>query len=223
MNALNQESRPPKGSAQEPLRTDLRRKLLERILTGKLSPGARVKESILARELNVSRTPLREALFQLERDGFVRSDRDRGFSVEPISAREIRELYPMLWTLEGLALKLSGRRAALVVPKLIHLNNALRRSGEPKRALMIDSKWHESLLSSCPNHRLNETIASLRLAVRRYEIIYMRELTLIAVSVQQHQEIIDALKVAQTELALSKLEENWRFSMDELLVRLDEP
>jgi DNA-binding FadR family transcriptional regulator len=82
-----------------PLRADLRLKVLERILNGKLSPGVRVNESRLAKELGVSRTPLREALFQLEREGFVRSDRDRGFSVEPMSAREIRELYPMLWTL----------------------------------------------------------------------------------------------------------------------------
>jgi DNA-binding GntR family transcriptional regulator len=206
-----------------PLRTDLRRKVLERILNGKLSPGVRVNESRLAKELRVSRTPLREALFQLEREGFVRSDRDRGFSVEPISAREIRELYPMLWTLECLALRLCGPRATLAVPSLNRLNNQLRTTRKPKRALILDNRWHEALLGSCPNRRLQDAIQGLRLAIWRYELLYMRELPLVNVSVHQHQEIIKAVKDGDTALALEKLEENWRFSMEELLVRVGEP
>jgi DNA-binding GntR family transcriptional regulator len=218
----------PKGKTQgtvttEPLRTKLRRTLLDRIIHGQLPPGTRIKEVKVARELEVSRTPLREALLQLERDGFVRSDRDRGFSVEPISPREIRELYPMLWTLEELALRLSGPRVALAIPELSRINRALQRSRESKQALLLDNRWHESLLASSPNRKLRETLASLRLSVRRYELIYMREVTLVATSVRQHAEIIDALKNGNMDLALSKLQENWRFSMDELLVRLGEP
>lgn len=206
-----------------PLRADLRLKVLERILSGKLSPGSRVNESRLAKELNVSRTPLREALFQLEREAFVRSDRDRGFSVEPMSGREIRELYPMLWTLECLALRLCGPRATLAVPSLTKLNNQLRTTRNPKRALILDNTWHETLLASCPNRRLQDHIQGLRLAIRRYELVYMRELPLINVSVHQHQEIIKAVKDGDTGLALEKLEENWHFSMQELLVRVGEP
>jgi len=206
-----------------PLRADLRLKVLERILNGKLSPGSRVNESRLAKELNVSRTPLREALFQLEREGFVRSDRDRGFSVEPMSGREIRELYPILWTLECLALRLCGPRATLAVPSLTKLNNELRTTRKPKRALILDNTWHETLLASCPNRRLQDYIQGLRLGIRRYEFVYMREVPLINVSVHQHQEIIKAVKDGDTGLALEKLEENWRFSMEELLVRVGEP
>ena len=206
-----------------PLRADLRLKVLEQILNGKLSPASRVNESRLAKELNVSRTPLREALFQLEREGFVRSDRDRGFSVEPMSGREIRELYPILWTLECLALRLCGPRATLAVPSLTRLNNELRTTRNPKRALVLDNTWHETLLASCPNRRLQDYIQGLRLGIRRYEFVYMREVPLINVSVHQHQEIIKAVKDGDTGLALEKLEENWRFSMEELLVRVGEP
>jgi len=210
-------------NGRAPLRADLRLKVLERILNGKLSPGSRVNESRLAKELNVSRTPLREALFQLEREGFLRSDRDRGFSVEPMSGREIRELYPILWTLECLALRLCGPRATLAVPSLTRLNNELRTTRNPKRALVLDNTWHETLLASCPNRRLQDYIQGLRLGIRRYEFVYMREVPLINVSVHQHQEIIKAVKDGDTGLALEKLEENWRFSMEELLVRVGEP
>jgi len=206
-----------------PMRADLRLKVLDLIMTGKLSPGVRVNESRLAKELRVSRTPLREALFQLESDGFVRSDKDRGFSVEPMSAREIRELYPMLWTLECLALRLCGPRATLAVPSLTKLNSELRTTRNPKRALILDSSWHETLLASCPNGRLRDATHGLRLATKRYELLYMRELPLIDVSVHQHQEIIKAIKDRNIAYALEKLEENWRFGMEELLVRVGEP
>jgi DNA-binding GntR family transcriptional regulator len=223
MKASQLQATPTAKNGRVPLRADLRLKVLEQILNGKLSPASRVNESRLAKELNVSRTPLREALFQLEREGFVRSDRDRGFSVEPMSGREIRELYPILWTLECLALRLCGPRATLAVPSLTRLNNGLRSTRNPKRALILDNTWHETLLASCPNRRLQDYIQGLRLGIRRYELVYMREVPLINVSVHQHQEIIKAVKDGDTGLALEKLEENWRFSMEELLVRVGEP
>ena len=210
-------------NGRTPLRTDLRLKVLDQILIGKLSPGGPVNESRLAKELSVSRTPLREALFQLEREGFVRSAKDRGFSIEPMSAREIRELYPMLWTLECLALRLCGPRITLAVPSLTRLNNELRNARAPKRALSLDGMWHETLLGSCPNARLRDAVLGLRLAIRRYETLYMQELALITVSIRQHQEIIKAIKDGNIAAALGKLEEHWRFGMEELLVRFGEP
>ena len=55
----------------------------------------------------MSRTPLREGLLSLEREGFVRVQMDKGFSVGPLSGREVREAYPILSTLEELALRAS--------------------------------------------------------------------------------------------------------------------
>src|SRR5688572_24496804 len=77
------------------------------ILNGELLDGSRIVESSLCDQLGVSRTPLREALFRLEQEGLVRQDLARGFSVMPLSAREVREIYPIIWTLEVLALELS--------------------------------------------------------------------------------------------------------------------
>jgi len=100
--------KPQTESKDAPIRTDLRRIVLERIVSGTLAPGVRIKEARLAEELGTSRTPLREALIKLEQEGFVRSELAHGFTVEPISGREVREIYPLLWTLETLALRSSG-------------------------------------------------------------------------------------------------------------------
>lgn len=100
-----------------PLREELRQAVLQRILRGVLPPGSRIIESKLSEELGVSRTPLREALLHLEQQGFVRSDLARGFSVEPLSQQEVREIYPIIWTLEGLALRSIGPLLKATLPR----------------------------------------------------------------------------------------------------------
>ena len=108
-----------------PLREDVRQIILDRILSGELPPGCRITESRLAAELGVSRTPLREALFNLESEGFVRSDLARGFSVAPLSVREVRESYPILQTLEVLAFRSIGQLAVTTAPDLRRINKEL--------------------------------------------------------------------------------------------------
>lgn len=90
------------------LRTQVGDVVRKWITEGKLRPGIRIQEPKMAAQLGVSRTPLREALFQLERDGLVRSDPGKGFRVVPISVAMIREAYPILGALERLALHSSG-------------------------------------------------------------------------------------------------------------------
>jgi DNA-binding GntR family transcriptional regulator len=206
-----------------PFRTNLRRVVLERIVGGELVPGVRIKESQLAKELGASRTPLREALINLEQEGFVRSELDRGFSVQPLSGREVRETYPILWTLESLALRASGIAVYSRLEDISRINAQFSKTKNPHQRLRYDAHWHETLLSCCPNQRLNALLTSLRTTIRRYEQIYMSDSVLVAESVRQHQQIIEALQAENIERAEELLTENWRMGMELLLVRLGEP
>lgn len=205
------------------LRDGLRDAVMERILSGELAPGGRVNESRLAEELGVSRTPLREALLGLQAEGFVCSAASRGFSVEPLSAREVREVYPMLWTLEGLAVRLSGPLATTAVPGLERINRELAESPDSERALASDTAFHQTLISGCPNRRLLKTVGELRLVIRRYAHLHMQDGSHVKTSTRQHGEIISALRNGDVDKAVERLEENYRFGMDVLLVRLGEP
>ena len=196
---------------------------MERIVGGELVPGVRIKESQLAKELGASRTPLREALINLEQEGFVRSELDRGFSVQPLSGREVRETYPILWTLEALALRASGTAVYSRLEDLPRINAQLSKTRNPRQRLRYDAQWHETLLSCCPNQRLNALLTSLRTTIRRYEQIYMSDSVLVTESVRQHQQIIEALQAENRERAGELLSENWRMGMELLLVRLGEP
>src|ERR1041384_548116 len=130
--------KPSAESRDAPIRADLRRIVLERIVRGELAPGVRIKESRLAEELGTSRTPLREALIHLEQEGFVRSELAHGFSVESLSGREVRETYPILWTLEVLALRSSGNVIYSLLGELSKINAELANSGEPEARLRLD-------------------------------------------------------------------------------------
>lgn len=204
------------------LRQNLLSTLLNRIVAGELKAGEPVNESRLAVQLKVSRTPLREALLQLEREGFIRSDERRGFSVQHLSAREVREIYPMMWALETLALRSSAVCVPVLAPELARINSQFAQARSPQRALALDTQWHEKLASQSQNRRLLAAIGGLRLTIRRYETVYMSDTRLIPESVTHHNRIIRALQRHDIDSAARGLEENWRFAMEVLIRKMGE-
>ena len=84
--------------------------LKEMILEGELKAGDRLIERELAGKLGISRTPIREALFRLESQGFVKTVPRKGVVVSNISENEVIEVFTILASLEVLAVKLAARR-----------------------------------------------------------------------------------------------------------------
>jgi DNA-binding GntR family transcriptional regulator len=210
------------SSSRRPLRDEVYQLVLDQLLRGELSPGSRIIESELATKLGVSRTPLREALFRLEQAGFLHTDLARGFTVIPLTAREVREIYPIIWSLECLALTTIGRVERVPLADLEQINEELARvQNDPAAKLTLDQRWHEALVQQCPNRRLLQMIASLKQVAYRYEWAYMHETALAAASVEQHCVIMEALSRGDLAQTSALVEENWRFGMNALLQHLD--
>ena len=164
--------------------------LRERIIQGDLPPGHRLAEEALAKEFGISRTPIREALFQLKREGLVTGKTNCGFAVAPLSGRDIREIYPIMAAFESLALITTGMLAKAAVPELEMLNAALADSeGNPAEEIAADAAWHETLLRRCPNARLREMTNGLRPLTFRYEHAFREEAGQLHVSVKHHDLI----------------------------------
>lgn len=108
--------------------------LRQRIIGGELKPGLPINEAVFARELSVSKTPVREALRQLERDGFVENVPGRGSAISHIKPQDIREVLEIREILEVGAAK----RAALQ-----HGNDELRRKLEEGRKLLAEESGEE--------------------------------------------------------------------------------
>lgn len=196
-----------------PLRQEIRRIILEGILRGTLGPGTDVNEAALASSLGVSRTPLREALLGLEMEGFLKSDVGRGFSVVPLTERDVEEIYPLLWTLESLALRTTGAISAEKRRQLAEINAQLESSAaDAEAALALDRRWHDTLLSPCRNQHLLDLIRGLKDLAHRYELAYMKHSGKVILSVEQHRGVLAALERGDLEKAAAHLEENWRVS-----------
>lgn len=195
---------------RQPVRAAARERIIQRIVEGALPAGRAINLPALAAQLAVSVTPLREALIELERDGFVQSSHSRGFFVRPYDTGEVEQIYPLIWTLESLALRSMPLADARKLRRLQEINSQLKEEGEnPARALVLDTEWHETLLEGCTNLVLLDILKGLKQRAQRYEYAFMK-LPAHGVSVQQHAGILRALKSNDLDGAAQLLEENWK-------------
>jgi DNA-binding GntR family transcriptional regulator len=202
-----------------PRRLETYELLRHQILIGRFAPSERIVESTLCEELGVSRTPMREALFRLEQDGLVRQDPARGFSVMPLTAREVREIYPIIWTLEALAVQLGANNLDIDILK--RLNRSLQKAVDHEKQHEIDDEWHGILVSGCKNKRLLKQLDVLKLGAHRYELAYMRHCDKLGTSIDEHEAVLSAIQNGDIKKAGRLIEEHWQRGMDNLLDWLD--
>lgn len=198
---------------RESLRDQVRKSLRDQIVQGELAPGKPLPEADLSAALGVSRTPLREALLQLEREGMVRAAPPRGFSVAPLTVEEVEELFPIVGALHALALRQAGAPPKPQLELLSAINTTIAMEGDAEGVFNQDLKWHGVLLGRCTNTRLMELIGSLHDATRRYDLAYFREAGDALVSAAQHGAILDVLTRGDVATAASLLDAHWRSGM----------
>ncbi len=202
---------------RSPLRDEIYRQVLDRVSSGTLTPGSRVKDTQLAGELGVSRTPVREALLRLAREGVLSADMGRGFRVQPLDRAEMEETGAILATLEGLALTLSGDISPAQLAQLSELDRELGAiRGDPNRCIDLDEQWHRTLIQGCPNTRLLSMISSLWQVPRRYMRAFLRDAGRVSLSTQHHSRIIEALRRSDREAALRRFSHHWQRGIEEL-------
>lgn len=193
---------------------DLYQEILTEITEGRFSAGSKIVEAKLGEKYGLSRTPIREALFRLEQEGFVISIPNKGFTITPLSLDEVQEIYPMIWALETLALRLTGVIALTSIDELKKINaELLKAKNSPKKALKLDAQWHDQLLTHCPSKRLLNVLSSLKQKMKRFDFQYMQDSGLVPISVKQHSKIIKALEKEDFDGACRFLEENWRIGL----------
>jgi DNA-binding GntR family transcriptional regulator len=150
-------------------REEIREQLIEDILNGKLSPGARIVETRIAQQFGVSQGPVREALRDLELFGFVVSSPFRGTQVRKISTDDLLEIYPIRAALEAVA----ARAAALHMDDatLAHLEehlDAMRdaaKRDDPHAQANADGAFHHTIIKAAGNRMLEHVWQTMRLSI----------------------------------------------------------
>ncbi|MGH7515343.1 MAG: GntR family transcriptional regulator [Gemmatimonadales bacterium] len=201
-----------------PLRDAVYQRVLAQIQQGDLPAGSRVRDIALAGELGVSRTPVREALLRLVREGVLDTTLGRGFRVRPLEPGELRDVGEILGALEALALRLSPPPRESRRVRLLELDRRLEGTrGDISRCLDLEDDWHRALLEECPNRRLLELVSSLRQIPRRYLAAYMREAGRLSLSTLPHTKILAALQDGGPDSGASVFEQQWKKGVAELV------
>jgi DNA-binding GntR family transcriptional regulator len=194
----------------------------QRIVRGDLAEGRRIDERSLASELHTDPGVVREALVRLERDNLTRAEDDGGFSVAPLDELELRELYPVVLLLEGLAVRSAPHFLPERLAALRAINARMRAAADDAiEAATADWEFHDELVRGCGNDQLLDTLRPLKRQLLRYEFAYMDERAAVEGSVAQHAGIVDALERDDRDAAAALVEANYRDALPGLLARLD--
>jgi DNA-binding GntR family transcriptional regulator len=172
--------------------------LLEAILRGQLQPGAELSAVALAQQLEVSRTPVTEALQRLTHDGLVEQTNHHQPRVVTLSRKDVTEIYELRKQLEGAAAEYAATRISEEVlrdlrQKATRLAAAHSAVDWPTQAIDFDLHFHDCLAAASGNRRLSEDIARYRRLVRCFCRMTGNDANLQA-AFQEHLAILDALE-----------------------------
>lgn len=207
-----------------PLRDEVYRRILDGIHRGEPAPGARLRDTAIAAALGVSRTPVREALLRLAREGVLESDMGKGFRVPLLDSHEIGDTGQITGALESLALQLTPDFSTDQLARLAEIDRKLEHTrGDATRCVDLEDEWHRVLLERCPNRPLLDLITRLRQISRRYLAAYLRDSQRMALSTLPHQKILAALDQDDREEVLRVFSQQWRRGIEELQAWIGRP
>lgn len=209
-----------------PLRDEVLARLRQALIGGGFTAGERIRETDLSARLGVSRGTLREALRQLEQEGLVVTAPHRGTTVVNPSLDEIRDIYGLRVALEGYAVE---QAATLIttdeleaLQAVVDDLNALAATGRVQftARLSLDLHFHELLCEATRNPRLlrtwTESCGPLRLLFSAIHEPFLDSVEII----DQHQQVVDALRAGDADAARIILREHLNSSRDHMLETL---
>jgi DNA-binding GntR family transcriptional regulator len=214
-------------SFRKPIRS-LRDEVYERLRTllnqGRLHPGRYLDLNALAREIGISRTPLRDALLRLECEGFVEIHNRRGVCVAELTLERIRSIYELLGALESTALRSVGPRiTSQVVARMKELNGEMARAldaGDFDQFYAANLAFHDCYRDLSDNAELVRKIYVLKQRLydfprlKRYVPEWERA------SIGEHQTMVQLLEQGKVGEAADLLREvHWSFSYQEPFIR----
>ncbi len=184
---------------------DATQTLRKAILDGRLPAGARLRQTDLAGQLHISRTPIREALGRLQQEGLVELRPRGGVRVAVLDLDEAVELYELREVLDGLAARLAARRAS---PRSVAtLERALDRmarcltEANPNQWFAAHVLFHEEIVRAAGNRRLKMLLPVVRLSIRHFHPLLLRTERRLGQAYLEHRQIFDAIATHDAEAA----------------------
>lgn len=200
------------------LHEEIAEHLRSMIIEGELPEGERIDESALCELLEISRTPLREALKVLHSEGLVTIEPNRGARVSTLTAEEFAELFELISGLERMAAELAAERASdAELKKLAQLQQRMEKyfgSGDRHNYFQINQDIHRMIVQMAGNETLAALHEQLLMRASRGRYMAIGTEHRWEESVQEHQALLDALKAHDSDKAGAILREHVRHTGD---------
>jgi DNA-binding GntR family transcriptional regulator len=168
------------------------------IIGGEFEPGRRLIEEKLAEDMKTSRTPVREAIQKLEKEGLIYRLPRGGFAVKGVTEEEVEEVFGLRGILEGYAGFLATARmddAELrSLEDIIALEEACLQDMNVEEFIRLDGEFHDVVYKAAKNNRLYNLLRDLRDYIYRYRVIIMRYQRKPQLAVQDHKDMVASIR-----------------------------
>lgn len=182
----------------------------DNILNGVYKEGEELRENTIAKELGVSRTPVRESLRQLELEGLVRITPNKGACVTGITGKDVKDIYAVRSMLEGLCAKWATEHITdaqveeleeIILLSEFHVNRGKKE--QTQQVTELDGKFHEVLYEASNSRILKHVLSDFHKYVRMARKASVAKQERAEKSIEEHKFILQAIKDKDADLAES--------------------
>jgi DNA-binding GntR family transcriptional regulator len=215
-----------KESALEPLSETLLgarayRALWTGIVSGRIEPGVQLRPDTIAEQLDISTTPVREALHRMEGDGLVMKLPYRGWFVREFTEQEVRELYEMRAALECFSIRLACERIAPEELTWLRehqaVGEAALKTGDMEAYRIYNRDLHAAIMDAARNAYLSSAMGQLSL---QSQVLVARTIRLVgrpSRAIEEHRELIDLIAARQDKAAQELMERHILSALEDIL------
>lgn len=194
---------------------------------GKFKPGERLTEIGLSKLLGFSRTPIREALRLLEKEGFVYIAPRKGATVTSLTDKDIEEIFLLKYKLETLAVVLAlehiNKEDIAYLEQLNTRLKDLKESRSVSSLIDINSKFHSYIIRKCYNHRLIKMLGDIAAQFNRATAFSFEDGRRIDEVIMEHDAITEAIKKRDEKMVEKAMEKHvykgWQFIKDKFATK----
>jgi len=184
---------------------EVAQELRERIYAGTYEAGMPLRQEQLAEELQVSRTPLREALRVLEREGLLKSEPGRGARVVSADIKKLLDAYQLREVIDGLAARLAARsedvEARQALPKMVADQHAVLEPWHVAGYVLSNVQFHVAVIELADNEYLAGQIPLVRMTSQVFMPVGPVEKERATLAVSEHQLVAEAIAAGEADEA----------------------
>jgi DNA-binding GntR family transcriptional regulator len=202
--------------------------IYERLMSLEIAPGARIAIDVLARELDISQTPVREALSRLEREGLVRKAHLIGYSAAPqLTRKQFEDLYAVRLLLEPEGSRLAALNMSDAALADIEAAAADMMAGSPpvdrnsrySRFARADAHFHDAILRIAGNNVMRQALSGQHVHLHIFRLMFHARVT--AEALDEHDRLLVAFRNRNPQAAEQAMRDHILRSRDRLLPAFD--